>query len=121
MTDRRSHLDGIAIGLMLACCILWGLQQVVVKVTLPVLPPFVQGAARSASAALLLWAWSFSRGIPLFRAMQFWGAYRGYAHQGPLTRELRERFYYPRGLNRATAPRPLRAAVNYRAILDEAA
>ena len=61
------------------------------------------------------------RGIPLFRAMQFWGAYRGYAHQGPLTRELRERFYYPRGLNRATAPRPLRAAVNYRAILDEAA
>ncbi len=67
MTDRRSHLDGIAIGLMLACCILWGLQQVVVKVTLPVLPPFVQGAARSAIAALLLWAWSFARGIPLFR------------------------------------------------------
>ena len=67
MTDRHAHLDGVAIGLMLACCILWGLQQVVVKVTLPVLPPFVQGAARSAIAALLLWAWSFSRGIPLFR------------------------------------------------------
>ncbi|MGI9026596.1 MAG: DMT family transporter [Burkholderiaceae bacterium] len=66
MTDRRSHLDGIAIGLMLACCVLWGLQQVVVKVTLPVLPPFVQGAVRSAIAALLLWAWSFARGIPLF-------------------------------------------------------
>ena len=67
MTDRRPHLDGIAIGLMLACCILWGLQQVVVKVTLAALPPFVQGAARSAIAALLLWAWSFARGIPLFR------------------------------------------------------
>ncbi len=66
MTDRRSHLDGIAIGLMLACCVLWGLQQVVVKVTLPVLPPFVQGAVRSAIAALLLWAWSFARGVPLF-------------------------------------------------------
>lgn len=66
MTDRRSHLDGIAIGLMLACCVLWGLQQVVVKVTLPVLPPFVQGAMRSAIAALLLWAWSFARGVPLF-------------------------------------------------------
>lgn len=51
---------------MLACCVLWGLQQVVVKVTLPVLPPFVQGAVRSAIAALLLWAWSFARGIPLF-------------------------------------------------------
>ena len=67
MTDRRSHLDGIAIGLMLACCVLWGLQQVVVKLTLPVLPPFVQGAARSAIAAVLLWAWSASRGIALFR------------------------------------------------------
>lgn len=67
MTDRRSHLDGVAIGLMLACCILWGLQQVVVKATLPALPPFVQGATRSAIAAVLLWAWSFARGIPLFR------------------------------------------------------
>lgn len=67
MTERRSHLDGVAVGLMLACCILWGLQQVVVKATLPVLPPFVQGAARSAVAAAMLWAWSFTRGIPLFR------------------------------------------------------
>ena len=67
MTDRRSHLDGLAIGLMLACCILWGLQQVVAKATLPVLPAFVQGAARSAIATVLLWAWSFARGIPLFR------------------------------------------------------
>lgn len=67
MTERRSHLDGVAVGLMLACCILWGLQQVVVKATLPVLPPFVQGATRSAVAAAMLWAWSFMRGIPLFR------------------------------------------------------
>ncbi len=67
MTDRRPHLDGIAIGLMLACCILWGLQQVVVKATLPVLPPFVQGAARSAIAAVLLWVWSAARGIALFK------------------------------------------------------
>ena len=66
MTARRPHLDAIAIGLMLACCILWGLQQVVVKATLPLLPPFVQGAARSAIATMLLWAWSFARGIPLF-------------------------------------------------------
>jgi drug/metabolite transporter (DMT)-like permease len=68
MTDRRLHLDGIAIGVMLVCCILWGLQQVVVKVTLPVLPPFLQGAIRSAIAALLLWGWSAARGIPLFRS-----------------------------------------------------
>ena len=67
MTDRRSHLDAIAIGLMLACCILWGAQQVVIKITLPVLPAFVQGAARSAIATLMLWAWSASRGITLFK------------------------------------------------------
>ena len=61
------------------------------------------------------------RGIPLFRWMQFCGTYRGYTHRGPLTRELRERFYYPRGLNRAPAPQTTRPVVNYRATLDEAA
>ncbi len=51
---------------MLSCCILWGLQQVVVKATLPVLPPFLQGAARSTIAAALVWLWSTARGVALF-------------------------------------------------------
>jgi glycosyltransferase involved in cell wall biosynthesis len=33
-----------------------------------------------------------------FRWMQFWGTYRGYREAGPLTWQLRQTFYYPRGL-----------------------
>lgn len=32
-----------------------------------------------------------------FRFMQFWGTYRGYRQSGPLTQQLRQTFYYPRG------------------------
>ena len=67
MRERSAHLDGVAIAVMLVCCVLWGLQQVVVKLTLPALPPFLQGATRSAIAATLVCLWSASRGIPLFR------------------------------------------------------
>ena len=34
-----------------------------------------------------------------FRTMQFWGTYQGFRHSGPLTRQLRRTFYYPRGFN----------------------
>jgi rhamnosyltransferase len=30
-----------------------------------------------------------------FRMMQFWGTYRGYHQSGPLTWQLKQRFYYP--------------------------
>jgi hypothetical protein len=33
--------------------------------------------------------------IPLFRLMQFWGTYRGFARAGLVTKQLKERFYYP--------------------------
>ena len=64
--ERRTRLDGVAVALMLGCCVLWGVQQVVVKATLPIFPPFLQGGIRSAVAALLVSAWAFGRGIPLF-------------------------------------------------------
>ena len=32
-----------------------------------------------------------------FRMMQFWGTYRGFRSSGPLTHQLRQTFYYPRG------------------------
>lgn len=35
------------------------------------------------------------REIVWFRVMQFWGTYRGYQQSGPLTWQLRQRFYYP--------------------------
>ena len=34
--------------------------------------------------------------IPLFRLMQFAGTFSGYRHRGPISRDLRQRFYYPR-------------------------
>jgi rhamnosyltransferase len=38
--------------------------------------------------------------VPVFRFMQFWGTYRGFSQHGPVARQLRERFYYPRANKR---------------------
>lgn len=66
-SDRKDHLDGLAVALLLSCCALWGVNQVATKVALAEIPPLTQAAARSAGAALLLWAWSVWRGIPLWQ------------------------------------------------------
>lgn len=66
-TDRKDHLDGLAVGLLLLCCVLWGVNQVATKVALVDIPPLTQAAARSAGAALLLWAWARARGIALWQ------------------------------------------------------
>jgi drug/metabolite transporter (DMT)-like permease len=66
-TDRKDHLDGLAVVLLLSCCALWGVNQVATKVALAEIPPLMQAAARSAGAALLLWGWSGWRGIPLWQ------------------------------------------------------
>lgn len=64
---RKAHLDLLAVGVMLACCVAWGAQQVVVKLTLPGLAPFLQAAVRSLIATILVWGWALAKGIPLFR------------------------------------------------------
>jgi drug/metabolite transporter (DMT)-like permease len=64
-TGRKAHLDGLAVACVLACCALWGLNQVAAKVALGEIPPLTQAAARSVGAALLVAAWSLARGIPL--------------------------------------------------------
>lgn len=55
LPSRRIRLDGIAIAVVLACCLLWGLQQVIAKATLVAIPPLIQGGVRSGGAALLVW------------------------------------------------------------------
>ncbi len=62
---RRDRLDGIAVSLIVACCALWGLNQVIVKLTIPIVAPLAQGALRSAIAALLVALWARHRGIAL--------------------------------------------------------
>jgi glycosyltransferase involved in cell wall biosynthesis len=39
--------------------------------------------------------WGNIREIPIFRLMQFWGTYRGFAREGPISDKLWQRFYYP--------------------------
>ena len=66
MTDRRQHLDALAVVLLLACCVLWGLNQVAAKVALAEVPPLLQAGVRSGVAALLVAGWAALRGIPLW-------------------------------------------------------
>lgn len=65
---HKSELDARAAGILLACCLFWGLQQVLVKATLPELPPVFQAAVRFVGATLLLWLWCLWRRIPLFES-----------------------------------------------------
>jgi drug/metabolite transporter (DMT)-like permease len=64
---RRTQLDSVAIGSLLLCCVLWGLNQVATKVALAEVPPLTQAAARSLGAAVLVLAWARWRGIALTR------------------------------------------------------
>ncbi|MCH7343370.1 DMT family transporter [Pelomonas sp. CA6] len=64
--QRKSQLDGLAVLLLLACCVMWGLNQVAAKAALSEIGPLWQAALRSGVAALLVWGWSLARGIALF-------------------------------------------------------
>ncbi|HRP29352.1 MAG TPA: EamA/RhaT family transporter, partial [Burkholderiaceae bacterium] len=33
MTDRKNHLDTVAVSLLVACCAFWGFQQILIKTT----------------------------------------------------------------------------------------
>jgi drug/metabolite transporter (DMT)-like permease len=68
MTPRREHLDSLAISLLLACCLFWGFQQVLIKATLPLVPPMVQGCVRFLGATVLLMLWCVWRRIPLWQS-----------------------------------------------------
>jgi drug/metabolite transporter (DMT)-like permease len=66
MTERKTSLDGLAIGLLVACCLFWGFQQVLVKATLAEVPPVYQASIRFAAASVLIWLWCRQRGVVLF-------------------------------------------------------
>ena len=67
MSTRKAHLDTFAISLLLACCLFWGLQQVLIKATLAELPPMFQASLRLVGATALLGLWCLWRGVSLFR------------------------------------------------------
>jgi drug/metabolite transporter (DMT)-like permease len=66
MVERKEHLDTLAISVLLACCLFWGLQQLLIKTTVTEVPPLWQAALRFAGATVLLWIWCAARGVKLF-------------------------------------------------------
>jgi drug/metabolite transporter (DMT)-like permease len=65
MTERKPHLDGVALASVLVCCVVWGVGQVAAKVGVSEVPPLLQAGLRSLGAALLVAAWARLRGIGL--------------------------------------------------------
>lgn len=66
MIVRKTHLDAVAIAGLLTCCALWGLNQIVIKLTVAQVDPMVLGTLRSGLTALLVLLWCRYRGIALF-------------------------------------------------------
>jgi drug/metabolite transporter (DMT)-like permease len=60
--DPRRALDGRATAIMTVLCLIWGLQQVVLKAAAPDITPLLQIALRSGVAALLVGALMLWRG-----------------------------------------------------------
>ena len=67
MVQRKEHLDGLAVTLLLACCLFWGFQQILIKTTVGEVPPLWQATLRFVGATALLWLWSAARGVKLFQ------------------------------------------------------
>ncbi len=61
---RKNHLDGVAVAILLACCVFWGAQQVLVKLTLHELAPAFQAGLRFVGATVLVLLWCALRRIP---------------------------------------------------------
>lgn len=66
MRERQHHLDGLAVSLLLVCCLFWGFQQILIKTTVGEVPPLWQAALRFVAATALLWVWCIVRKVPLF-------------------------------------------------------
>ncbi len=64
--QRKEHLDGLAVGILLACCMFWGLQQILVKSIMDQVDPLFQSSLRARGATVLLVLWCRLRGVPLF-------------------------------------------------------
>jgi drug/metabolite transporter (DMT)-like permease len=66
MIAERKPVDALAFGTMVLLCMLWGFQPVTMKLAAPSISLVMQSGIRSILATLLLLAWAWWRGIPLF-------------------------------------------------------
>ncbi len=74
MNQRKTSLDALAVGMLVAFCLYNGFQQVLVKATLQEVAPVFQASLRFVGATLVLIAWCRWRGIGLVRAGDPWRA-----------------------------------------------
>ena len=73
---RKTQLDALAVALLLACCLFWGFQQVLVKATVAEVAPVFQASVRFALATVAVAAWCLWRGVRLSSAAEPVGALR---------------------------------------------
>lgn len=64
---RQDNLDALATSLLVLCCVVWGIQQVLIKATVSEIPPLWQATLRFTGATMLLWLWSLALGRRLFQ------------------------------------------------------
>lgn len=67
MTDRKAHLDTLAVVSLIGCSFLWGLNQVAAKAALGEVAPLMQATIRSLGGVALVMLWAWWRRIPLFQ------------------------------------------------------
>jgi drug/metabolite transporter (DMT)-like permease len=77
ISARKTQLDALAITLLLACCLFWGFQQVLVKATVAEVAPVFQAFVRFVLATAAVAAWCAWSGVPLGSAAEPPGALRG--------------------------------------------
>ena len=64
--ERRNHLDALAVIVLLVLCMSWGVQQVVIKITVADVSPVMQAAIRSIGSTILIALWMVSRSQRIF-------------------------------------------------------
>ena len=62
---RRDHLDLTAMLILVACCLFWGFQQVMVKATIVEVPSVLQAGIRFVGATVFVLIWCRVRGVKL--------------------------------------------------------
>ena len=66
--SRPGRLGALPVALLLLCCLVWGLNQVAIKVSVAGVSPLLGAGLRSLVAAGLVWLWCRLRGEALFRS-----------------------------------------------------
>jgi len=61
------RLGTLPVALLLLCCLVWGLNQVAIKVGVAGISPLMGAGLRSLVAAVLVWLWCGLRGEPMLR------------------------------------------------------